>query len=136
MKLATIILILFAFCNRSNAQKKIYNESNYFLVRVDSTSEGLHNKLYVYKYDTARKMGINFYYNGARLGKGFYYHNKLDGPLIVYSDEGKIIATATYSNGKMTSSKQYDKPTNPLKIFKNGKVRTATNADIDSFLKK
>ena len=136
MKIGYTILLLFTFCSYSNAQKKVYDESNYILGRVDSTAHGLDRKYFVYKYDTSRIMVISYFFNGKRLMKNYIYKNRLDGPCEMYTDRGELLQKDSFSNGKKIYSKTFYKHGTSLKILRNGKLRTAKKADIDSFLKK
>ena len=107
MKLLSLIFISILFWSCISSKKNIYNEANYKLFKIDSVHDTINRKLFVYKYDTARKMEINYYYSGEILNKGFTYKGRLDGVLRMYNMAGKIVAINTYRNGVVISSKWF-----------------------------
>jgi hypothetical protein len=136
IKLIPVILLLLLFSTGSIGQKNVYVESNYILVRVDSTNEGLDRKFFIYKYDTARKMVINYFFDGARLMKTYIFRNQLDGPCEMYFHSAELMQKDYYRNGRKLYTKTYYKTPDSGKLFKNGKQVPLTKKNIDSLMKK
>ncbi|MGG9960745.1 hypothetical protein [Ferruginibacter sp. SUN106] len=129
MRRIAFSLFLLVFFGCMNKHHNFYNESDYVLVKTDSFNGKVDRELYVYKYDSARKMLINYWDNGKVMGKGFSYKGQLDGSLNVYDMDGKLSATDSFSKGKKISSKEFFTPDTSVKIFRNGKMEPFTSID-------
>ena len=131
--LSLFLYILFSECNHHCIN--VYNESDYILVRTDSSNKGLERKFYIYKYDSSRKMLVNYYYDGKILGKGFSYKGKLEGEVETFGYDGRLLGIDSFHNGIKISSKSSVIPDTLAKFFKNGTLQPLTKEDIDSLLK-
>ena len=121
LKLISFIsFILFSW--RCGIEKNVYNESDYNLVKTDLYDGIVYKKNYIYKYDGAREMKIEYWDNGKILAKSFLYRKRLDGELVMYDMEGKISAIDSFRNGEKVYSKRFTKSDTSVKIFKDGKL--------------
>lgn len=125
MRLIIIAFFILHFWGCRNPSNNFYEESNYILVKTDSSTEGLDRKLYVNKYDTAWKMLINYYYDGKLLAKGFSYRGHQEGNLKLYDSEEKLTAIDSFHNGIKISSKSFIKidTSVPFEFIKSRKGR-------------
>jgi hypothetical protein len=117
------------FLGCRNQPINFYDESNYILVRTDSSSNGLDRKLYVNKYDTAWKMLNNYFYDGKLLAKGFSYNGHIEGNLKVYDMNEKLMTIDSFHNGIKLSSKHFYSRDTSVKIFRNGKLEPFKSID-------
>jgi len=131
-----ISVILVGLSSYGQTNQDVFKISDYVLVRTDSSSEGLERKLYVYRYDAARIMEVNYYYDGAILGRCFFYKGKLEGNLETFGAEGRLIAIDSFHNGIKVSSRSFNSPNTITNFFSNGKLRPLKDGDVDSLLKK
>ena len=115
--------IFFSGC--SSNEKNVYDESNYALVRTETDDGIVYRKDYVYKYDPAREMKIEYWDNGRIMSKWFLYQKRLDGKSIKYDMQGKILAIDSFQNGTKVYSKDFFVPDTSVKIFKDGKLSLA-----------
>lgn len=133
--LATSV-ILMGFPSYGQTNHEIFKLSDYVLARTDSSSRGLEKKLYIYKYDTARRMRVYYFYDGTVLARSFWYKGKLEGNLEIFSAKGQPIAIDSFHNGVKVSSRSIIPIDTSTKFFSNGKLRPLKAGDIDSLLKK
>ena len=131
-----ISVILIGLFSYGQTNQDIYKLSDYILVRTDSSSLGLERKLYIYRYDTARRMQVDYYYDGTILGRGFSYKGKLEGNLEIFGAKGKPIAIDSFHNGVKISSRSLIPIDTSAKFFSNGILRPLKTGDVDSLLKK
>jgi antitoxin component YwqK of YwqJK toxin-antitoxin module len=96
----------------------VYDESNYALVRTETDDGIVYRKDYVYKYDPAREMKIEYWDNGRIMSKWFLYQKRLDGKSIKYDMQGKILAIDSFQNGTKVYSKDFFVPDTSVKIFR------------------
>lgn len=113
----------------SNRNRNPYDESNYTVVRTDSFEGTIDRQLFIYNYDTARKMAINFSPSGKILAKGFYYNGKPDGKMEINNMDGKLLQVDSFIDGKKVYSKQYFIPDTSVKLLRNGKFEPFTSID-------
>jgi antitoxin component YwqK of YwqJK toxin-antitoxin module len=133
----TISVIFIGLSSYGQTNQDIYKLSDYVLVRTDSTSRGLDRKFYVYRYDTARRMLVEYYYDGTILGRSFSYEGKLEGNLETFGANGRPIAISSFHNGVKVSTRYLiPRDTTSIKFFSNGKLRPLKDGDVDSLLKK
>lgn len=81
-------------------------------------------------------MQVNYYYDGAILGRCFFYKGILEGNLETFGAEGRLIAVDSFHNGIKVSSRSFNSPDATTKFFSNGKLRPLKAGDVDSLLKK
>jgi len=121
-----ISVILIGLSSYGQTNRDVFKISDYVLVRTDSSSEGLDRKLYVYRYDAARIMEVNYFYDGAILGRCFFYKGKLEGNLEIFGEKGELIAIDSFQNGIKVSSRSFNSPDAKTNFFSNGKLRPLT----------
>lgn len=131
-----ISVILTGLSSYGQTNQNVFKLSDYILVRTDSSSRGLDKKLYVYRYDTARKMEVNYYYDGAILGRGFSYKGKLEGAVETFGIKGRLLGIDSFHNGVKVFSRLVNAADTTTKFFSNGKLRPFKAGDLDSLLKK
>lgn len=124
--LLIILTLIFIACRVQ--KKNIYNESDYILIKVDSSDEHIDKRTFVYKYDAARKMVKNYFFTGELMAKSFAYGKYLEGPLEVYSYDGKLITIDSFSQGIKIFSKMIN-PDTSVTLFNTGKLTPFTSLD-------
>ena len=122
---------IFFGCSRN--QKNVYNETDYALVKVDTFNGRTGSEYYNYKYDTSRKLQIDYWGDGKLMAKGFTHHGKIDGWRTLYDYTGKLMAIDSFNDGKKILSKIKTKVDTSVKMFSNGKLVPFTS--IDSLIK-
>ena len=122
---------MFLGCSRNH--KNVYHEADYVLVKVDTFNGRTGTEYYNYKYDTSRKLQINFWGDGKLMAKAFTHHGKMDGWRTMYDYTGKLMALDSFNDGKKILSKIKPKVDTSVKMFSNGKLVPFTS--IDSLLK-
>ena len=113
-------LLIVAACKHN--PKYVFDEKDYTLVKIDSFEGKLDKANYVYKYDSSRKMQINYFFDGKILAKGFMYKNQLDGPLYTYSYSGEIQSKTVFQNGKEISKERFYKIDTSMRLMRDGKI--------------
>jgi antitoxin component YwqK of YwqJK toxin-antitoxin module len=131
-----IILLLSFYCFIifccKGKQKNIYDEANYDLIKVDTLNGIVGTKFYRYRYDSSRKMQIDYWADGKLMAKTFSHYGKLDGKCIMYDTNGvTIMALDSFKDGVKSKSNSYYQEDTTMKIFRDGKLQPA----IDSILK-
>ena len=117
-----ISIILTGLSSYGQTNRDVFKLSDYVLVRTDSSSRGLDRKWYVYKYDTARTMVEEFFFDGNILGRGFLYKGKLEGNE-TFDLKGRPMTSDSFHNGVSVSHKSFDTSDTGPKFFSNGKLR-------------
>ncbi len=92
------LIVILLGCSQSN--RNVYKEADYTLVSVDSFNGRVGAEYYIYKYDTSRKLQINYWNDGKLMAKGFTYKGKMDGWCEMYDDIGELMSLDSFSNGK------------------------------------
>jgi hypothetical protein len=134
--IVAISLILIGCRSYGQSNDSVFQVSNYFLVRTDSSSLGLDRKFYVYRYDPLRRMVENFFYDGKILGRAFYYKGKLEGTVETFGVEGRPLGIDSFHNGVRISSKSFRYGDSGAMFFFHGKLRPLKDGDVDSLFKK
>ena len=115
----SLLIILFGCVSR---KRNPYNESDYILAKVDSFNGRPGTEDYVYKYDTSRKMRIDYFGNGKLLLKYFTHNGKSDGKSEAYDYSGKLMAIDSFHDGTLIWSQKFTKPDTSIRVFRNGKI--------------
>jgi antitoxin component YwqK of YwqJK toxin-antitoxin module len=136
MKLNTRILVFSIFlCSCHNSKdhsNDFYNEVNYIPTKVNgSDSNSIYTKYFVNKYDTSRKMIINYYDTNKIFTKSFLHGKLDDGKFDLYSYDGKLISTALYKDGIKIYKKHFSDSGNikNVEYFDSGVVRPVKQSD-------
>lgn len=109
MKIRILYFILFIWGCKNADIKNIYDEANYVLIKIDTVDNRIiAAKHYVNKYDTSRKMLIDYWDNGKILGKTYFYGKHLDGKLEMYNSDGRLTSIDLYHNGVLLSTELFD----------------------------
>ncbi|MEO6668459.1 MAG: hypothetical protein ABIN36_03215 [Ferruginibacter sp.] len=129
MKHMILLLVCSVVTGCKITPRNVYNEADYILARSD-TSEGImHRQIYIYKYDTSRKMQINYWDDGKILGKGFSHRQKLDGRVKVYDFSGALMQVDSFFEGKKISSVKNYAPDSSIMLFRKGKLEPFKSID-------
>jgi antitoxin component YwqK of YwqJK toxin-antitoxin module len=119
MKLFTIIFAaLYLGCS---SPRDPFNVSNYVLRSVDSFNNKVGSESFYYKYDTLRKMRLEYFADGKLMAKIFTYNGKMDGNQYMYELDGKTtMLIDSFSNGVKIKSTKFYKTETDVKYYKNG----------------
>jgi hypothetical protein len=111
MRTSLLILHLSFYCSIISCRakhKNIYDEVYYDLIKVDTANGKVGTKFYTYRYDSSRKMQIDYWSNGKLMAKTFSHFGKLDGRCVMYDTNGiNIIVIDSFKDGVKVTSKQY-----------------------------
>ena len=102
--------------------KNVYNEKDYVLVKIDSFEGKIDKRTFIYKYDSTRKMKINYFFDGNILAKAFFHNNKLDGISEYYEEYGQLLAKDTFLDGVKVGSYFFKKMDTSIRLLKDGKL--------------
>lgn len=124
-----LLLVSLTFIGCQSKPLNVYDETNYTLIQTDTFQGILDRRIFVYKYDTSRKMQINYWDNGNILAKGFSHKQKLDGRFEMYYITGKLMQVDSFFDGNKISSIKNHNTDTSIKIFRNGKLEPFTSID-------
>jgi hypothetical protein len=131
--LSSILCLVSGLFGCKQKDKNFYTEGDYTLLNVDSFKGKIGTQFYVYKYDTARKLRVDYWDNGNVMAKGFTHNGKIDGWWTMYDYSGHQIALDSFHDGQKIISKIKPVVDTSLKIFNDGKLEPFKS--IDSLLK-
>ncbi len=131
--LSSILCLVTGLFGCKQKVKNVYNEGDYILFNVDTFKGKVGTQFYVYKYDTARKLQVDYWDNGKIMAKGFTHNGKIDGWWTMYDYSGYPIALDSFHDGKKIISKIKPTVDTSLKIFNDGKLEPFKS--IDSLVK-
>lgn len=130
MKFFKWLILIFIWCSCS--QHKVYDENDYFLIKLDSSDNKISSKILVNRFDTSRTLVLLYWDNGKVMSKAFfkgklrdginqyfyiygnlqiseiYKNGKKEGPQMTYYPNGRVKSEEKYSNGKLILLKSYD----------------------------
>jgi len=110
-------------------QRNVYDEADYALIKVDTFNGRVGTQYYLYKFDTSRKLQIDYWGDGKLMAKAFTYRGKVDGWWTMYDYTGKLMALDSFSVGKKILSKVQTPVDTSMKIFRNDKLEPITSID-------
>lgn len=114
-KLLCIVLLCLS-CNQGN---NVYDEKDYFLVKLDSFENKVYSKILVNKFDTSRKMVLLYWDNGNVMSRGCFKGKLRDGINEHFYIYGNLQTSELYSNGKKEGLQRT--------YYTNGKLKSAEN---------
>jgi antitoxin component YwqK of YwqJK toxin-antitoxin module len=116
------LLLLLTSIGCGEKKKDPFNQSNYILVKTDSFKGSVGTQYLVYKYDTLRKLQIDYWGDGKLMARSFFYNGKMDGEAVIYDYKGNLMAIDSFKNGVKVYEKLFFEKDTSIKLFKNGKL--------------
>jgi len=114
-----LIIAFLAISCGSTPQRNPFDQNNYVLTTSDSFKGNVGTQLFTYKYDTLRKMRLEYFADGKLMARIFTYKGKMDGNQYMYEFDGKtIMVKDSISNGIRINSQKFYKPDSSVKFYK------------------
>lgn len=107
IQLLTICWVALLGTGCTEKPANLFDEKNYRLYSIDSTKGYIEKKVLINKFDTARKLELEYWPNGELQSKAFTYHNQFDGKLEVYLPGRNTWQIDSYANGCLIYSRNY-----------------------------
>ena len=123
------LLLLLTSIGCGEKKKDPFNQSNYILVKTDSFKGNVGTQYLVYKYDTLRKLQIDYWGDGKLMAGSFFYNGKMDGEAVIYDYKGNLMAIDSFKNGVKVYEKLFFEKDTSIKLFKNGKLEEFKSLD-------
>ena len=133
MKSFFFLLLLLLLVGCGEQKKDPFDQSNYIVVKTDSFKGNVGTQYLVYKYDTLRKLQIDYWGDGKLMARSFSYKGKMGGEAVLYDYKGNLMAIDSFKGGVKVYEKLFFEKDTSIKLFKNGKLEEFKS--IDSLIK-